>query len=155
MKKQYLFPIHGLPELTISDMENLGSCVYFIFEPRWNILLYVGQTKNLKKRKRGHEQHFDDLAFMLRVLDRDELVFRAIPVAQGDLNEVERYYIRRYQPFMNTEYNSVESVNAYRLWYAENTTAGMKHFGLEAEYSLEDMTREYQSGVHWATRGAT
>lgn len=67
--------------------------VYFVYtEP--SIVLYVGQTVNLRQRWKGHN-------FLRAVLDKHKIELAWIPCDLMVLSIVESYYIRKLRPPLN------------------------------------------------------
>jgi hypothetical protein len=120
MKEEYKASIYMLPFLTPEEMrDKKNSYVYFMFSENSDILLYVGQTKNIKHRIQVHNANLEEMAMLL---DDDSLRYvryKAIAVDTCDLNEVEKHYIQRYCPPRNVAHNSRSAIRAYELWYHE------------------------------------
>lgn len=124
MKDEYDKSVYMLPYLTADEMyDKKNSYVYFMFSAYGDVLLYVGQTTNLRQRIAEHLKSLDDMAELLDDDSLREVKLKAIKVEKEDLNEVEKFYIKKYLPPRNKNHNSKEAIRAYELWYCEKLLA--------------------------------
>ena len=120
MQHKYQVSVYMLPFLTQDEAnDNKTSYVYFMFSAASDSLLYVGQTNNMRKRIQAHETTLQEMANLLEDDSLRYVRYRAIKVDASDLNEVEKYYIKRYCPPRNVMHNNQEVIRAYELWYYE------------------------------------
>lgn len=138
MQDKYKINAYMLPFLTAIETRNTkNTYVYFMFAEDSDTLLYIGQTHNMKQRIQGHNATLDDMAKTLEDETLRNVCYKAIKVDANDLDEVEKYYIKRYCPPRNVAHNSPDVIRAYELWYYEKLlTAYNKNRVLDGEKPL-------------------
>lgn len=120
MKEEYKVSIYMLPFLTPDEAnDNKTPYVYFMSAMSSDALLYIGQTNNMRQRIQAHDAALQELAELLEDDTLRYVRYRAIKVSASDLNEVEKYYIKRYCPPRNVMHNSQDVIRANDLWYFE------------------------------------
>ena len=120
MRDEYKVSAYMLPTLTLDEMhDNQTPYVYFMFSESNDVLLYVGQTNNMRRRIQEHSAALEEMAELLEDDSLRSIHYRGIKVDVKELDEVEQYYIKRYCPPRNVMHNSPDVVRAYELWYYE------------------------------------
>lgn len=112
MNKMYNFSPYAENELTAVDVCRISSAVYFVFAGEE--LLYIGQTTNLKRRVREHKARFEEEAVLIDEPLMEDVYFKALPVPEDLLDEVEKYYIEKYLPPYNCDYIPQDIVEAQK-----------------------------------------
>lgn len=96
---------------TDSEIDAMKSVVYFLYAG--DELLYIGQSKNFKRRVRLHRQKFFEEAELVDNPAMEQIRFKAFPVPAEKLDEVELFYIQKYLPPYNVNGMPNELIKAY------------------------------------------
>lgn len=143
-----------------TEMTKMGSVVYFIYTGD-DELIYIGQTKNFKRRVRDHYRRFNEEAELIENVHMEYLKFKGFHVPEMLLDEVESFYIEKYLPPYNKDGLPIELVDAYRqvriakmeLAKAKNEVWLIKH-KLE-RMSESDRERVFHPRIEWDVDGVS
>ena len=88
-----------LPSVNLSELNKLPECtaIYFAIDAE-DRFLYVGKATNLATRWKTHHRKFQ----LKEINDVSPVRISWIPWNQEDLNQAEKYFIKVFQPLLNT-----------------------------------------------------
>ena len=118
-KNPYGVNVDRLPEMDYSDLCEITSGVYFIYTEDYERLLYVGQSKCVKRRVMEHMRNMEDVGIYTDQREYKYAVYKAIPVDEKDLLAVEAFFIRKLKPPLNAAENPSKNKKSYQRWIGE------------------------------------
>lgn len=135
--------VYDIPFMTYEDIFDIKSGVYFLFSIRYGELLYIGQSKKIRSRISNHISTFKDLYSYTRHLDRFILGYKVLPVEPENLDEVEHFFIEKYNPPMNSEHSTkpLADRESYKMWVWKRIE----------EYDKAEKCREHSWEAHNGT----
>lgn len=115
-KCKYDVDAYELPVLDDEDLFDIRSGIYFLFSAKYGELLYVGQSKRVRRRVHQHLSKFEDVRKYTRGLERFYIGYKAIPVPEEDLDDTEKFFIKKYSPPMNSAGTNKPCGYSYNDW---------------------------------------